>query len=176
MRYQVDDRVVHIHHGVGRVVGLVNSSFAGAESKLYYEIALGQSTVWVPVQSSASPSVELRALTRKRDLEQYRQVLRSQPTKLSTDHRQRRLDLLEMLKAGTFESLCMIVRDLTAQSQLKTLNDVDSLTLRQAHANLTQEWAAAEGISLVDATRQIEALLRERLQAPSPSPTNGAAS
>ena len=61
-------------------------------------------------------------------------------------------------------------------AELKTLNDVDSLTLRQAHANLTQEWAAAEGISLVDATRQIEALLRERLQAPSPSPTNGAAS
>ncbi len=176
MRYQVDDRVVHIHHGVGRVVGLVNSSFAGTESKLYYEIALGQSTVWVPVQPAASASVELRALTRKRDLEQYRQVLRSQPVKLSTDHRQRRLDLIEMLKAGTFESLCMIVRDLTAQSHLKTLNDVDSLTLRQAHTHLIQEWAAAEGITVVEATRQIEALLRERSQASTSAPTNGAAS
>lgn len=176
MRYQVDDRVVHIHHGVGRVVGLVNSSFAGTESKLYYEIALGQSTVWVPVQPAASASVELRALTRKRDLEQYRQVLRGQPTKLSTDHRQRRLDLVELLKAGTFENLCMIVRDLTAQSHLKALNDVDSLTLRQAHTNLTQEWAAADGISLVEAARQIEALLRERSQASVTSSTNGTTS
>ena len=163
MRYQVDDRVVHIHHGVGRVVGLVNSSFSGAESKLYYEISVGQSTVWVPVQQTSSN--ELRALTQKRELEHYRKVLRSQPTRLSTDHRQRRVDLVELMKTGTFENLCIVVRDLTAQSQIKSLNDVDSLTLRQAHSNLTREWAASEDISLVDATRQVAALLHDRVAA-----------
>ncbi|HRF50232.1 MAG TPA: CarD family transcriptional regulator [Anaerolineales bacterium] len=159
MHYQVDDQVVHIHHGVGRVVGLVNNSFSNDASQLYYEIALGKSTVWVPVQ--ASPSVELRALTCKRDLDQYRTVLRSKPAILSKDHRQRRVDLVEFLKAGTFENLCIVVRDLTAQSQIKTLNEIDSMTLRQAHSNLTREWAAAEDIPLVDAIRQIGSLIME---------------
>lgn len=159
MRYQVNDEVVHIQHGLGRVVGLVNNSFANAESSLYYEISFGKSTAWVLVESA--PSNELRALTRKRDLAQYRAILSSKPVALSRDHRQRRIDLVKFSKAGTFENLCIIVRDLTAQSQLKPLNDLDSMTLRQAHTNLTREWAAVEEISLVDAIRHIGALILE---------------
>ncbi len=159
MRYQVDDRVVHVNHGVGRVVGLVTNQFTKAEAKLYYEIALDQSTVWVPVQDSAQQ--ELRALTRKRDLERYRDVLRSRPTSLSADHRQRRLDLLQLLKDGSFESLCAVVRDLSARGRIKPLNEVDSQTLRQAHANLTREWAVADGITISEAVRHIEALMLE---------------
>lgn len=159
MRYQVNDEVVHIQHGLGRVVGLVNNSFANAKPSLYYEISFGKSTAWVLVESA--PSNELRALTRKRDLAHYRAILSSKPVALSRDHRQRRIDLVKFSKAGTFENLCIIVRDLTAQSQLKPLNDLDSMTLRQAHTNLTREWAAAEEISLVDASRHIGALILE---------------
>ncbi|MBL8096211.1 MAG: hypothetical protein JNL73_18690 [Anaerolineales bacterium] len=159
MQYQVDDRVVHINHGVGRVVGLVTNSFAKSEAKLYYEIALDQSTVWVLVQSGGPQ--ELRALTHKRDLERYRAVLRSRPTELSTDHRQRRLDVLQQLKDGSFASLCAVVRDLTARGRIKPLNEIDSMTLRQAHGNLSREWAAADGITITEAVRHIESLMLE---------------
>ncbi len=159
MQYQIGDQVVHTPLGLGQVVGLINSDFGDAETKLYYEIALDKSTVWVPVQ--APPSVELRALTHKRDLEQYRHVLRSKPEKLSGDHRQRRSNLVESMKTGTFEALCTVVRDLSAQGQVKTLNNADSLTLRQARTNLTREWAVVAEISLVEAIRHIESLILE---------------
>ncbi len=160
MSYQVNDRVVHIHHGVGRVVGLVNNSFTKkTEAQLYYEIALDQSTVWVPVKTDTHQ--ELRALTPKRDLERYRAVLRSRPASLSTDHRQRRLDVLQQLKDGSFESLCMVVRDLTARGRAKPLNELDSLTLRQTHNNLAREWSVADGITITEAVKHIESLLLE---------------
>ncbi len=159
MQYQVDDRVVHINHGVGRVVGLVSNSFADTEAKLYYEIALNQSTVWVPVDSN--DSLELRALTRQRDLDRYRAILRDEPTALSNDHRQRHLNLTQLLKSGTFENLCIVVRDLTARGRLKPLNEVDSSTLRRAHDNLSREWSVADGISIPQAVRHIESLILE---------------
>ncbi len=159
MQYQVGDQVVHVPHGLGRVIGLVNNSVGDLEPKLYYEISLGKSTVWVPVQKSAS--LELRALTLKSDLERYRHVLRSKPVKLSINHRQRHTDLVDMLKSGTFEGLCIVVRDLTAQGQIKALNHADALTLRHTHENLTREWAAAEEIALHEADRQIQALIFE---------------
>ncbi len=169
MQFRVDEQVVHLNHGVGRIAGIVTNAFAKAEPQQYYEVVLDQSTVWVPVAGTGVS--ELRALTPRRDLERYRAILRARPTDLVADHRQRRLDLLKQLKSGTFDSLCMVVRDLTARARVKPLNELDSLTLRQAHANLSREWSAADGLTLAEAARHIEALLLEGQTAAPSSPT-----
>ena len=164
MLLQVGDFVVHPAHGVGHVVRLEEKQFAGAEARLYYEVAtLQKSTVWVPVEVGAS--IGLRPLTAKGDLVQYRGLLRSRPGLLNQDHRQRRLELAGRLKQGSFRIVCEVVRDLAARGWRKPLSEADNAVYRKVRENLYQEWATAEGVSITEAAQEVESLLRESRQA-----------
>ena len=163
MRFQVGDVVVHLAHGLGRIVNLEKKQLSGAEARLYYEVATQKSTVWVPVESGAEGT--LRSLTPKSALNRYQQVLKLKPETLIKDHRLRQIGLNERLKNGAFQALCEVVRDLTAQSWRKPLSDADAALLRRAHDNLCQEWAAAAGLTIIEANQQISALLLESKQA-----------
>lgn len=159
MHFQIDDRVVHSTHGVGRVVGLVTRRFPEREAREYYEVALERSTVWVPVDGD--PAQELRRLTPKKDLARYRAVLTSRPAILTADHRQRRVDVASRMRVGSFQELCEVVRDLTARGWQKPLNEMDSAGLRKAREGLCREWAAADEVSFAAAMQEIDALLLE---------------
>lgn len=158
MLIKVNDWVVHPQHGVGRVVRLEMREFGPGTKRRYYEIAIPTGTIWVPVEGPVSG---LRKLTSKSDLGKYRGLLRSRPTPLASDHRQRQIALVERLKESSFQSRCEVVRDLTAHSWQKPLNESSGVLLRSARHVLCAEWAAAEGLSLADATQEIEALLLE---------------
>jgi CarD family transcriptional regulator len=157
MRYRANDWLVHPQHGVGRVVKLETREF-GEGTKEYYEIAIPTGTVWVPVEG---PAGGLRKLGTKGDLGKYRSVLKGRPTPLPPDHKQRQIALVERLKESSFQARCEVVRDLTAHSWDKPLNESSSNLLRSARLVLCAEWAAAEGLSVAEATREIEALLLE---------------
>ena len=163
MSFQIGDQVVHPAYGIGRIVGIVTKRFVEAEASRYYEIGIQQSTVWVPVEGS-TPS-GLRPLTSKHELARYRGVLRSHPALLTPDSRQRRLDILNRLKVGLFQTRCEVIRDLTAQGWHKALNEADSAALRKTREGVCQEWAAAEGVSVQQATQEIDALLLEARKA-----------
>lgn len=53
------------------------------------------------------------------------------------------------------------MRDLTALGWYKPLGEGNATLLRVAHHAVYQEWATAEGLSLMEATREVEALLQE---------------
>jgi CarD family transcriptional regulator len=164
MPYKIDDRVVHPTYGVGRVVGLVSKKFE-AEERQFYEVAIERSTVWVPVDNSSNGNGNgLRPLTPKADLNKYRRVLQSSPKPLTQDPRQRRQDLLDRMKVGTFQAMCEAVRDITARGWLKPLSEADTSLLRKAREGLCQEWAASQNISVVEATAEVNALLLEARQ------------
>jgi len=158
MAIKVNDWAVHRQHGVGRVVKLETRRFDAGPERLYYQLAIPTGTVWVPVEG---PPSGLRELTAKEDLARYRGVLRSRPTPLAADHRQRQIALVERLKESSFEARCEVVRDLTAYSWHKALNESSGPMLRSARHALCAEWAAVEGLPLDEATREVEALLLE---------------
>ena len=160
MFFNIGDWVVHPMHGVGQVIGLERRQFAQA-AQLYYEIAIAVGTVWVAAEA---PLAGLRGLTAKSDLPRYRTVLKSSPMPLNRDYHQRRDNLQERLRQGTFQVKCEVVRDLTARGWPQSLGVVDSTLLRQARESLCQEWAAAEAVTVVEATLEVEALLREAQQ------------
>jgi CarD family transcriptional regulator len=160
MSFSVGDWVVHPLHGVGQVIGLERKQFAQA-AQLYYEIAIAQGTLWVQVDA---PPAGLRGLTTKSDLPRYRTVLLSLPTPLNKDYHQRRDELRERLKSGTFQVKCEVVRDLTAHGWLKRLSEVDAALLRNARDGLCQEWAGAEAVTVAEATQEVEALLHQARQ------------
>ncbi len=158
MRFSANDWLVHPQHGVGRVVRLETRQFGPGTKQEYYEIAITTGTVWVPVEA---PARGLRKLTPKGDLARYRGVLRGRPTPLAEDLKQRRIILFERQKESSFQARCELVRDLTAHSRFKPLNESSDKLLRSARLLLCTEWAAAEGLSVGEATSEVDSLLLE---------------
>jgi CarD family transcriptional regulator len=161
MEFKVDDWVVHPHHGVGQVVKLEVRKFDSGISQMYYEISIPNGTIWVQVEGS---TCELRKVTPKDDLTKYRNLLKSNPTPLDANYRQRQLDLTERLRQGSFQARCEVVRDLSAFSWAKPLGDGNATLLRNAHQSVYEEWAVADGVSNREATREVNALLQEGKQ------------
>lgn len=163
MEFKVGDYVVHPAYGVGHIERLEEKRFSGPERQLYYKVDLNNGTVWVPVQ--AEQETRLRPITTQREIARYRKVLIDHPAPLNPDHRERQQELTLRLRAGSFRGMCELVRDLTARSWEKSLNEADVASLRKAREALCQEWAASKGIAPADAEREIDALLLEARQA-----------
>ena len=79
-------------------------------------------------------------------------------------HRQRQVELTDRLRQGSFKARCEVVRDLSALGWDKPLGDGNATLLRSAHHALDEEWAMAAGVSLREATLEVQALLQEGKQ------------
>jgi CarD family transcriptional regulator len=158
MRFEVGDRVVHPKHGVGHVVRLEERHFGREDTRLYYRVAIENGTIWVPV---GAPECGLRKLTSRGDLARYGNVLKSRPAHLSSNYRQRQLELTERMRMSSFRARCEVVRDLSALGWRKPLGESSAVLLRAAHEVLDAEWAAVKGLTVHEAAHQIEALLLE---------------
>ncbi|MCJ7511759.1 MAG: hypothetical protein MUO23_02165 [Anaerolineales bacterium] len=158
MPIEVNDWVVHPQSGIGRVVNQELRQFAPGTARQYFVVAIAKGTMWVPVEGAPSG---FRKLTAKVELERYRGVLRGRPKPLATDSRQRQIALVDKLKDGLFQTRCEVVRDLTAHCWHKSLNESSSVLLRSAQGVLCAEWAASEGLSVIEASQEVEALLLE---------------
>ena len=157
MGLQVGDSVVHPIHGVGHIVHVGNKMFTGTETRLYYQVVTDKTTVWIPAESFEK--IGMRQLPPKRDLASYRTLLKTLPVSFDTNHSKRRIELAERLKLGSFQSLCEMVRDLTALGWNKPLSNADAVSLRRAHDRLCREWSAADNIPVEQAGNEIDALL-----------------
>ena len=158
MQFNVDDLIVHPRFGVGCVVEIEKSPFSQEALCLYYKITLPRRTVWVPVE--AQEALGLRLVTTKSELDQYRNLLKSPALVLNKNHRQRHLELDQRLKEGSFQALCEVVRDLVASDGQKPLSAKDTSLLRKARESLCEEWATAAGVSIAEAVKEVESLLR----------------
>jgi CarD family transcriptional regulator len=163
IQFKVGDFVVHPVYGLGHLVKIEERQFSEMRARLYYQITLPNSTVWIPVEAQAT--LGLRMVTA--NLGQYRDLLKSRPVPLHTDHRRRHLELVNRLNQGSFQALCEVVRDLTGWGLRKPLGRMDMVTLKKAQESLYQEWAMAAGVSTAEAIKEIESLLQTTQQASS---------
>lgn len=158
MQFKVGDFLVHPIYGLGDIVKIEEKRFAEIGARLYYEIALPTSTIWIPVEAQAT--VGLRSVTAKSDLDRYRDLLKSPPVPLNNDQPQRRhMELARRLKQGSFQVMCEVVRDLTALGWQKSLSPRDKAILQQTRERLCQEWAIAAGMSIAEAIKEVKSLL-----------------
>ncbi len=158
MEFRSGDDVFHPNYGVGKIVRLEERQLAEANTRLYYVLAFGHTTVWIPVDNGGSSA--LRLVTAPRDLEQYRTVLKSRPAALDRDYKKRRLDIQGQLAHGSFQVICEIVRDLTALGWQRNLTGLDASLLTKVRSNLCDEWAVSTGQPLVDVIQEVTALLQ----------------
>jgi len=159
MQFKVGDSVVHPAGGVGDIVKIEERQFAEIEARLYYQIALPRSTLWIPVE--AQETIGLRPVTAKSELDQYRDLLQSAPAPRNQRHPQQgHLELSKRLQRGSFLVMCEIVRDLTVWDWQKPLGATTKVILRQAQEKLYQEWATAADLTPTEAAKEIDTLLK----------------
>ena len=158
IQFKLDDFVVHPVYGLGRLTKIEERQFSEMRARLYYQITLPTSTVWIPVEAQAT--IGLRLVTARNDLDQYRDLLRSRPVPLHKDYRRRHLELVSRLNQGSFQVVCEVVRDLTAWGWQKPLNRTDTVTLKKTQESLYQEWATAAGLSIAEAIKEVKCLLQ----------------
>jgi len=163
MQFKVDDLIVHPAYGIGRIVKIEEKQFSEKRPRLYYKVSLSERTVWAPVEGQQNS--RFRPVTARRELDQYRNLLKSEPVPLNKNHHQRHRELLSRLKKGSFKEICEIVRDLTAWSWRRPLGPTDTATLQKTRESLYDEWAAAASISRTEAVQEVESLLQSTQQA-----------
>ncbi len=157
MHFIVGDTVVHPTYGIGKVMGIEEIQYHDTVTHPFYKISIDNATIWVQVSDAGE--ARLRPLTPRHELDLYRQILSSAPNELNEDRYKRYSDYHDRLKSPSFRIWCEIVRDLTARSWLKQLNEYDSSTLRRVTDILTKEWALSAGITDEEAAKEIKFIL-----------------
>jgi RNA polymerase-interacting CarD/CdnL/TRCF family regulator len=77
MQFKIGDRVVLPAYGIGQLREIEEKNFSEQGARLYYKIALLKRTIWIPVEAHELSG--LRLVIVKRDLDHYRNVLKSPP-------------------------------------------------------------------------------------------------
>jgi CarD family transcriptional regulator len=158
VKFAIGDKVVHPQHGVGFVAGLEEKRFGPKAASMYYVVSIPDITLWVPVEQISTSG--LRKLSRMDDLERCRQVLQDKPQTLNTG-KELMTNLSTHIKQGTMVDQCEVVRDLTAWGLQKPLYGSLSEFQHAILDVLCQEWAAVKGISVAEASYEINGLLKK---------------
>jgi RNA polymerase-interacting CarD/CdnL/TRCF family regulator len=150
--------VMHWSHGIGQIVNLEERALAGSKA-VYYVVQVRDMTVWVPADSKVGS--RLRPPTPKSRFQRLLAMLSSPSEPLPEDRLERKTHLLALLQDGRPESLCQIIRDLSAyQKQLgKPMNDNDQMVLKQARNTLLGEWGFVLSITQAQAEHELYRLL-----------------
>ena len=158
MNFYKGDTVMHWSHGIGQILNLEERALAGAKA-VYYVVQVRDMTVWVPADSKVGS--RLRPPTPKLRFERLLSILSNPSEPLPQDRLERKTRLLELLQDGRPESLCQVIRDLSAyQNQLgKPMNDNDQMILKQSRNTLLGEWGFVLSITHAQAEHELHRLL-----------------
>ena len=158
MNFHKGDTVMHWTYGIGQIVNLEERTLSGSKT-LYYAVQVRDMTVWVPADGKLKS--RLRAPTSKSRFEHLLAILSDPSEPLPEDRLERRTRLLELLQDGRPESLCQVIRDLTAyqKHQVRPLNENDQMVLKQSRKTLLGEWGFVLSITHAQAEHELHRLL-----------------
>ena len=156
MNFHEGDPVMHWTYGFGKVIRLEERTLSG-QNTLYYAVQIGDLTVWVPADGKLGS--RLRPPTPQAGFKKLLAILSSPGEPLPDDRQDRKTWLLELLKDGRAESLCRVIRDLSAYRQVRPLNENDQALMRRAQNALLGEWGFALSITPAQAELELNRLL-----------------
>lgn len=157
MAFAPGDKVVHRYHGPGRVARLDRVQ-ARDETRECYVVDMGHGlVVWVPIDGTSEQS--LRAPLSVDSLARLADILRSPAQPMEAAHRDREQQIKLLMRDGSPEVLCALVRDLSAQCAGRSPNANTLAVLDKARRMLIAEWELATDAP--DAAAEVDALLRE---------------
>lgn len=158
MNFHPGDMVMHWTYGIGQIVNLEERALAGSKA-VYYVVQVRDMTVWVPADSKVGS--RLRTPTSKSRFQHLLAILSRPSEPLPDDRLERKTRLLQLLQDGRPESLCQVIRDLTAyqKQQVRPLNDNDQMVLKQSRNTLLGEWGFVLSLTHAQAEHELHRLL-----------------
>jgi RNA polymerase-interacting CarD/CdnL/TRCF family regulator len=158
MNFHTGDTVMHWTYGIGQIVNLEERELAGSKT-IYYVVQVRDMTVWVPADSKVGS--RLRPPTPKTQLQRLLAILSSPSEPLPEDRLERKTHLVELLQDGRPESLCLLIRDLSAyqKPRPRPMSENDQMILKQTRNTLLGEWAFVLGITHAQAEHELYRLL-----------------
>jgi RNA polymerase-interacting CarD/CdnL/TRCF family regulator len=157
MTFSVGDKVIHAFHGPGLITRMDHVQ-AQAGTRDCYVVDVGNRLiVWVPIDGVSE--LRLRPPLSMPEVAELSDILSSpaQPLKASSREREQQIKLL--MRDGSPQALCELVRDLTVYVARKAPNTNDAAMLEKARTTLLAEWEMATASP--NAAAEIDALLRE---------------
>lgn len=158
MEFQTGDNVVHCTHGLGRVLAIEKREFFDKVIN-YYMVQMADLTIWIPADENLKS--RLRPPTSAAGFKQLLAILSSPADKLPDDRRLRTTHLQERIEDGRAESLCKVIRDLTAFRQTHSWSEADGALMRRAQKALVGEWSFIFSITQHEAEDQLQRLLNK---------------
>lgn len=158
MDFNIGDHVVHWTFGVGKIVGVEERKLAD-QTALFYLVQVRDLTICVPVD--ARTESRLRAPKSFNEFKNLFSILKESGESLAEDRFVRKSQLRKELADGRAESICQVIRDLTALARKKSLNDDDKNILRRAESLLCAEWSYSLSVPLTQAEGELQQLLLE---------------
>lgn len=138
MNFHTGDNVVHCTHGLGKVLAIEERTFFDKTS-FYYMVQMADLTIWVPADKNLEH--RLRLPNSASEFREALAILSSPADKLPDDRRQRNLQLVEKLGDGKAESICQVIRDLSAYRDSRAWSESDNAIMRRAQKALVGEWS-----------------------------------
>jgi len=156
--FRKGDWVSHLHHGVGQVEGKEKKILDG-ETREYYKVQTRNGVYWIPTDD-LDPE-RIRPVVSEKKLQKSIVILESPPELMDSKHTIRKNRINQVIEEGDLDGFCNLMKDLhgkRAGGKLKT-------TEQRAHTNIKKkiasEWSATREISLQDANKEINKILRK---------------
>jgi CarD family transcriptional regulator len=155
MQFAIGDKVVHPHHGPGRITSAERREFLDGE-KLYYEIEIPLQELSVYLPREAMKEIGVRPAVSRARLPRVLARLRSEPRHLPQDFKERQEAVWERLRTGRVMQVAEVVRDLTWHEKLEHLTKKDTEHLMQGKTRLAAELSLVFGGEVSDMEKTID--------------------
>jgi RNA polymerase-interacting CarD/CdnL/TRCF family regulator len=156
MNFHEGDPVMHWTYGFGEVLRLEQRELSGQTTQ-YYAVQVRDLTVWVPADGNLKS--RLRPPTPQARFKRLLAILSGPAEPLPDDRHERKIRLLELLNDGRAESLCRVIRDLTAYRRVRALNENDQAFLKRSQNALLGEWGFVLSVTPAQAELEMHRLL-----------------
>jgi RNA polymerase-interacting CarD/CdnL/TRCF family regulator len=155
--FRKGDWVSHLHHGVGQVEGKEKKILDG-ETREYYKVQTRNGVYWIPTDD-LDPE-RIRPVVSEKKLQKSIGILESAPELMDSKHTVRKNRINQVIEDGDLDGFCTLLKDLHG----KRAGDKLNTTEQRAHTNIKKkiasEWSATREISLQDANKEINKILR----------------
>ena len=156
--FRKGDWVSHLHHGVGQVEGKEKKSLGG-EDKEYYKVQTRNGVYWIPTDT-LDPE-RIRPVVSEKKLQKAIIILEAPPEMMDSKHTVRKNRINQVAEDGDLEGYCLLLRDLHGKRAGDKLNTTEQRAHTTIKKKITSEWSATREISLQDANKELNKLLRK---------------
>lgn len=137
--YSVDDWIVHSYYGVGQIRRIEVKPIHGEDTDCF-KVKTKDSTFWFPTTDDDNPRI--RPVGSIDIIDKVIKNLRRKSNKLDVDRKYWKKRIGEVKSDGDLLTMSILIRDLSAQQVLRSLNQTETDALENIKERLIREWAS----------------------------------